>query len=602
MKRYILSRTILLNVLLLASSVQTPSMLAASTIQVPLVQTPSVRASILQTQIVPYIQTENTETQYQSSQEQLAVVEQELAVTQEDLVTAQDQLATTQDQLSSTQDELTQAESEIQSLIDSCSSSDPACASELESTQELLLVTRESYLDALVDIGSLSDELESTQVLLSASDSIIDQATDLINNPAIPDASAIDAILSDLFGYTPTFIDSLATDPLVPRIQDGLLPYLQAALEKLGDYSKIVKVSAGQGHLVVLTQGGRVYGAGANGDGQLGLGNDEEPFILTPMIGEGTSGVTDIAAGIRHTVILKGDKVYATGANGGGQLGIGNFDNKTTLTEMAGEGMSGVSAIAAGGEHTLVLKSGAVYGAGYSNSGPLGIGSLNLGPQPYLVAMIGEGTSGVIALAAGEYHSLILKDTGAVYGCGISSNGRLGMGSNIGTGIIATTTAMIGEGEAGVDAIAAGYTHSLVLKGGKVYGTGTNDNGELGIGTVVTPVLTLTEAIEAGESGVTAIACDDRTSYIIKDNKAYAVGQNGYGQLGIGITSVDPISSFTAMIGEGLSGVTDITAGQRFAAVVKDDKAYGVGRNFDGQLGIGTYVDVNVLTKSQRQL
>ena len=126
-----------------------------------------LRASILQTQIVPYIQTENCDTQYQSSQEQLAVVEQELAVTQDELVTAQDQLATsqdqlatTQDQLSSTQDELTQAESEIQSLIDNCSSGDPDCASELESTQDLLLATRESYLDSLETIGSLEDELE----------------------------------------------------------------------------------------------------------------------------------------------------------------------------------------------------------------------------------------------------------------------------------------------------------------------------------------------------------------------------------------------------------------------------------------------------------
>ena len=546
-----------------------------SSTNVPLTQESSMRASILQTDIVPYIQSENTETQYQSSQEQLAVVEQELAVTQEELVTTQESLQTTQSQLVVTQDELTQAESEIQSLIDSCSSSDPGCAS----------------------------ELESTQALLSASDSIIDQATDLINDPTIPDASAIDAMISDLFGYTPTFIDSLATDPLVPRIQDGLLPYLQAALEKLGDYSKIVKISAGAYHLVVLTQGGRVYGTGYNGHGQLGLGNDEYPSILTPMIGEGASGVTDIAAGYNHTVILKGDKAYATGWNDFGQLGIGTSDyEKLSLTEMVGEGMSGVTAIAAGESHTLVLKDDKVFGAGESWNGQLGLGRQQQEVLT-LTAMTGEGSSGVAKISAGGFHSLILKSgTGAVYGCGAADSGQLGIGYNPPGNIMVTPALMIGEGASNVDTIATGENYSFILKNGKAYATGANAGGVLGIGTFAS-TSTLTEVVGEGLSGVTAVACGNNdNAYLLKGDKAYSVGANDYGQLGIGTISGDPIHTFTAMIGEGLSGVTAITAGQRFAAVLKDYKSYGTGYNRDAELGIGTYEHVNVLTKSQRQL
>jgi alpha-tubulin suppressor-like RCC1 family protein len=118
----------------------------------------------------------------------------------------------------------------------------------------------------------------------------------------------------------------------------------------------------------------------------------------------------------------------------------------------------------------------------------------------------------------------------------------------------------------------------------------------------VSTIFTLTAAIEAGESGVTAIACGYRNSYLLKDDKAYAVGNNDNGQIGRGSFGGDYITSFTAMIGEGLSGVTAIAAGQHFAAILKETKAYGVGYNYNYNLGIGSDVNKNVLTKSERQL
>src|SRR2546430_16147730 len=62
-----------------------------------------------------------------------------------------------------------------------------------------------------------------------------------------------------------------------------------------------------------------------------------------------------------------------------------------------------------------------------------------------------EATSGVTAVAAGDYHSLALKDVGSVvaWGCG---------------GVAADQCAIPAAATSGVTAIAAGYDQSLALK------------------------------------------------------------------------------------------------------------------------------------------
>ena len=611
MKSYILSRTILLSVLLLASSVQTPSVLAASTIQVPLVQTPSqtssmqtpsIRASILQTQIVPYIQTENCETQYQSSQEQLAVVEQELAVTQEDLVTAQDQLATSQDQLATTQDELAQAESEIQSLIDSCSSSDPACASELESTQELLLVTRESYLDALTDIGSLSDELIETQAsyldaltdigslsdelvetqasyldalvdigslsdeLIETQASYLDALTDIgsLSDELIEtQASYLDALetigsLQDEFSTIGSLMDELdACDTGVATTQDAILSLdltigsliddliecgslvdvteesIQEVLIELEPVLPVLKIATGLDHSVILLENGSVWAAGKNEWGQLGTGNTFTRWTFSPMIIDPAALFIDIAAGDQHSLVLKNDgTVWATGRNIVGQLGIGTSGDFTvTLTEMT-DFNNNITAIAAGGSYSLVLKNdGTVWGTGGNTVGQLGVGTS--GDFRVTLTEMTDFNNDIAAIAAGSNHSLVLKSDGTVWATGYNSEGQLGIGTS---GDFRVTLTEMTDFNSSVTALSGGSNHSLVLKNdGTVWATGYNSSGQLGIGST-TQQLTLT-AMTLNNSSITALAGSDSSLVLKNDGTVWATGYNGSGQLARGFVN-----------------------------------------------------------------
>jgi hypothetical protein len=96
-------------------------------------------------------------------------------------------------------------------------------------------------------------------------------------------------------------------------------------------------------------------------------------------------------------------------------------------------GLSGVTAIAAGGLHSLALKNdGTVVGWGWNDYGQV---------------TIPTGLSGVTAIAGGGYHSLALKGDGTVVGWGLNGNGQ----TTIPTGL------------SGVTAIAAGNAHSLAL-------------------------------------------------------------------------------------------------------------------------------------------
>ena len=101
----------------------------------------------------------------------------------------------------------------------------------------------------------------------------------------------------------------------------------------------------------------------------------------------GLSGVVAIAAGGDHTVALKSDgTVVAWGRNDYGQTYVP-------------AGLSGVVAIAAGYDHTAALKSdGTVVAWGRSREGQ---------------TTVPTGLSGVVAIAAGGYHTVALVGAGS---------------------------------------------------------------------------------------------------------------------------------------------------------------------------------------------
>lgn len=131
-----------------------------------------------------------------------------------------------------------------------------------------------------------------------------------------------------------------------------------------------------------------------------------------------------------HSLALKKDEtVWAWGQDGSGQLGIGKAVLNPTVPIQV-KGLSDMIGIAAGGEHSLAVKSdGTVWAWGRHDEGQLGVAMAQEGEYSYKDMPVQvQGLSGVIAVAAGENHSMALTGRGLVYVWGYNSSGQLGNG------------------------------------------------------------------------------------------------------------------------------------------------------------------------------
>jgi alpha-tubulin suppressor-like RCC1 family protein len=238
---------------------------------------------------------------------------------------------------------------------------------------------------------------------------------------------------------------------------------------------------------------GEVQAWGNNCCGQLGDGGTDSPRTIPIALGS-LPGVIAVAAGSQHSLALTLDgSVWAWGANCSGQLGIGTRSCTTyQAMPLRVEGLTGIVAIAAGQRHSLALdRAGTIWSWGDDCAGQLGIGgSLNIAAcddypftDPHPLPSKVPGLSGAVGISAGSGHSLAVKSDGTVWGWGRNSSRQLGYNSRK----RATTPRQV-SGLTGITAVAAGSAHSLALDvDGTVWAWGDNQFGQLGIGTFGVP-------------------------------------------------------------------------------------------------------------------
>ena len=208
----------------------------------------------------------------------------------------------------------------------------------------------------------------------------------------------------------------------VNRPWAGISPIISwGSIQLAAGATDVTQMDASGNNMLVLNRDGGVVQSGTSGG--------TKPANLP--------AVTMVAAGDRHSVVLKADgTVICWGENSSGQS-----------TPPAG--LSGVTAIAAGNSFSLALKSdGTVVRWGSTLSGQ------TTPPASWV---------DIVAISAGQGFALALKRNGTVVGWGSGS----------------FSSATPPAGLTGVTAIAAGYSNSLALKNdGNVVAWGGNQLGE----------------------------------------------------------------------------------------------------------------------------
>ena len=271
--------------------------------------------------------------------------------------------------------------------------------------------------------------------------------------------------------------------------------------------SAVVQASAGGFHSAALAADGSVWVWGYNGEGQIGNGTATTTGCLCVPAPTQTSiaDVVQIEAGSFHTLALKADgSVWAWGLNDNGQLGNGTTSAAPTPVPVgaAVPGFNNIIAISAGDEHSLALKAdGTVWVWGSNEFGQIGSGTAS--PTNQLVPLPQATLANITQIAAGIFHNLALDKTGKVFVWGDNLYGQAGNAAAGGTqNLPAPNTTLAGV----IEIETAGFTNYARLAGGALYAWGLNDVGQLGNGTTSgagcqcqsTPVQTAVGTANAG--------------------------------------------------------------------------------------------------------
>ena len=182
-----------------------------------------------------------------------------------------------------------------------------------------------------------------------------------------------------------------------------------------------VAIAAGDEHSAALDREGNLWLWGYHGAGDLGDHNYDLSYL--PRQVAGLTNLIAVAAGYHDTVALKKDgTVWAIGYGEAGQLGNGL--SKTSTKPVMAVGLTGVKAVAARYMAVMALKSdGAVWGWGSNHDHQLG--NPRVDSEDSNKPVRAEGLTGIVAIASGGDHSAAANARGEVWVWGSNQFGGL---------------------------------------------------------------------------------------------------------------------------------------------------------------------------------
>ncbi|XP_035686507.1 X-linked retinitis pigmentosa GTPase regulator-like isoform X1 [Branchiostoma floridae] len=296
---------------------------------------------------------------------------------------------------------------------------------------------------------------------------------------------------------------------------------------------RICAVACGDEHTALVTENGRLYTFGSNDWGQLGLGHTKtasKPSCVKSLKHEKAKLV---ACGRSHTLIVTEDgKLYAFGNNGETQLGVTGMQTSPSPVLVESMTAQNIIALSAGTDHSAALTGdGKVYVWGGGSEGQLGLGEDTTEcTEPTIL----DFDSKAISISCGYYHTAVVTEDGNLYTFGETEYGKLGL-NNSDLDSSDTPQKVTGIKEKVKFVVCGGGHTTAIAESGAVYTFGNGASGQLGHGNSLLESPTPHRVERFRDADCKHASCGENfTAVITGKGHLYTFGDGRHGKLGLG--------------------------------------------------------------------
>ncbi|XP_022363525.1 X-linked retinitis pigmentosa GTPase regulator [Enhydra lutris kenyoni] len=292
-------------------------------------------------------------------------------------------------------------------------------------------------------------------------------------------------------------------------------------------------LSCGDEHTAIVTGNNKLYMFGSNNWGQLGLGSKSTINKPTCVKALKPEKVKFAACGRNHTLVSTEEgKVYAAGGNNEGQLGLGDTDERNSFHLISFfTSQRKIKQLSAGSNTSAALtEDGELFMWGDNSEGQIGLKNITNVCVPQQVT-VGKPISWI---SCGYYHSAFVTTEGELYTFGEPESGKLGLPNQL------LVNHRMPQPVPGIPEkvvqVACGGGHTVVLTERAVYTFGLGQFGQLGLGTFLfeTSVPKVIEHIT--DQKISSISCGENHTALITDlGLMYTFGDGRHGKLGLGL-------------------------------------------------------------------
>lgn len=340
-------------------------------------------------------------------------------------------------------------------------------------------------------------------------------------------------------------------------------------------HNQASSIGTGWNHALAIGEDRALYSVGANGSGQLGVGDNLDRLSMTAVSAVGARWRV-VAGGSRHSCGIREDgTLWCWGVNVHGQLGTGNTVDQTAPQRVGTD--SDWVEVTCGGLHSCGIRAGgALYCWGSNPAGQLGLGTMTgdrTTPQRVGTELGWRG------LAAKARFNCALRENESLWCWGDNSDGQIGNGDTMDQ----RSPVQIGATQRWAQ-VRMGPLHTCaVTVDGALYCWGLNDFGQLGTGDTVSvrvPTRVGTRTDWRMVSGGFEHTCG-----IDAIDQLFCWGNSAVAQLGLGLTA--PSLAPTRVIAEA-GAIADVVTGQgHTCALTRAGALWCWGDNASGQAAQG---------------